>query len=195
MSEEKKRRYRCCFTGHRPEKLSCNEAAIKVKLSHAIDQAIQDGFVTFISGMARGVDIWAAELLLERRAVTPSLHLICALPYSDFERRWSPQWQTRYQMILRQTDLIKTICPSYSMAAFQQRNEWMVDHSSRLIAIYNGSSGGIRNTIEYAKRKSSKSLSMTRMPELPVQLLKNSESPCKSLLFSGDVFKNTVTKP
>ena len=115
--------------------------------------------------------------------------------YAGFEQRWSPQWQMRYRAILQQADLIKTIGPSYSMAAFQQRNEWMVDHSSRLIAIYNGSSGGTRNTIEYAKRKSSKSLSMTRMPELPVQLLKNSEIPCKSLFFSGDVFKNTVTKP
>ena len=195
MSEEKKRRYRCCFTGHRPEKLNSNEAAIKVMLSHAIDQAIQDGFVTFISGMARGVDIWAAELLLERRAVTPSLHLICALPYSGFERRWNPQWQTRYQTILRQTDLIKVICPSYSMAAFLQRNEWMVDHSSRLIAIYNGSPGGTRNTIEYAKRKKLEIAIFDLNSETACAAIEDSESPCKSLLFSADVFKNTVTKP
>ena len=29
----------------------------------------------------------------------------------------------------------------------------MGNHSSRLIAIYNGNPGGARNTIEYAKRK------------------------------------------
>ena len=187
MSEEKKRRYRCCFTGHRPEKLSCNEAAIKVKLSHAIDQAIQDGFVTFITGMARGVDIWAAELLLERRAVTPSLHLICALPYSGFERRWSPQWQTRYQAILQQVDLIKTICPSYSMAAFQQRNEWMVDHSSRLIAIYNGSPGGTRNTIEYAKRKKLEIAIYDTNSGAINSIGKEAETPCKKLAFPSQI--------
>lgn len=195
MSEEKKRRYRCCFTGHRPEKLDCNEAAIKVMLNHAIEQAIQDGFVTFISGMARGVDIWASELLLEHRAATPSLHLICALPYSGFERRWSPQWQTRYQAILQQADLIKTICPSYSITAFQQRNEWMVDHSSRLIAIYNGSPGGTRNTIEYAKRKKLDIAIYDPGDETARAAIADGESPCKSLLFSAEVLKNTVTKP
>ena len=119
MIEEKKCRYRCCFTGHRPEKLGFGEATAKAKLCHAIDEAIQDGYVTFTSGMARGVDIWDAELVLERRATNPALHLICALPYAGFEQRWNPQWQTRYQTILQQADLIKTICPSYSMAAFQ----------------------------------------------------------------------------
>ena len=33
-------------------------------LEAAILQAVDDGFVTFISGMARGVDIWAAEIVL-----------------------------------------------------------------------------------------------------------------------------------
>ena len=73
--------------------------------------------------------------------------------YAGFEQRWSPQWQMCYRAILQQADLIKTICPSYFMAAFQQLNEWMVDHSRRLIAIYSGNPGGTRNTLEYAKQK------------------------------------------
>lgn len=32
-------------------------------------------------------------------------------------------------------------------------NEWMVDHVSRVIAVYNGQPSGTRNTIEYAKKK------------------------------------------
>lgn len=31
------------------------------------------------------------------------------------------------------------------------RNEWMVDRSSLVIAVYNGESGGTKNTIECAK--------------------------------------------
>lgn len=195
MSEEKKRRYRCCFTGHRPEKLNSNEAAIKVMLSHAIDEAIQDGYVTFISGMAHGVDIWGAELVLERRATNPALHLICALPYAGFEQRWSPQWQMRYQEILQQTDLIKTIFPSYSMAAFQQRNEWMVDHSRRLIAIYSGSPGGTRNTLEYAKQKKLEIAIYDPKNGTIGASGKEAETPYKSLLFSLKSAKNTVTNP
>ncbi|MBR3438062.1 MAG: WYL domain-containing protein [Clostridia bacterium] len=33
------------------------------------------------------------------------------------------------------------------------RNKWMVDHSNWLIAVYNGSAGGTKNTIEYAKKE------------------------------------------
>ena len=31
-------------------------------------------------------------------------------------------------------------------------NEWMVNHSARVIAVYNGEAGGTRNTIVYANK-------------------------------------------
>lgn len=37
--------------------------------------------------------------------------------------------------------------------SFQLRNVWMVDHSSRLIACWDGEPGGTANTIQYAKRR------------------------------------------
>jgi uncharacterized phage-like protein YoqJ len=152
MSEAEKRKYRLCFTGHRPEKLHSNETAVCTVLSNAIDAAISDGYRTFITGMARGVDIWAAEIVLARKAVNTEIRLICALPHPDFEKRWSAHWQERYNAILQQADLVKTICPEFSMASYQTRNEWMVDHSARVIAIYNGSSGGTAKTITYAEK-------------------------------------------
>ena len=51
MSEEL-RLHRCCFTGHRPDKMELGEKAIKPLLEKAIDEAIADGYVTFITGMA-----------------------------------------------------------------------------------------------------------------------------------------------
>ena len=152
MSEAEKRKRRLCFTGHRPEKLHSDEAAVCTVLSNAIDAAIADGFVTFITGMARGVDIWAAEIVIARKAVKPEVRLICALPHPDFEKRWSAAWQVRYTAVLQQADLVRTICPAFSMASYQTRNEWMVDHSARVIAIYNGASGGTAKTITYAEK-------------------------------------------
>ena len=40
------------------------EREIKPLLEKAIADAIADGYVTFITGMAMGVDIWAAEIVL-----------------------------------------------------------------------------------------------------------------------------------
>ena len=57
---------RCCFTGHRPGKLEVEEGEIKSLLEKAVDDAISKGYVTFITGMAMGTDIWAAEIILKR---------------------------------------------------------------------------------------------------------------------------------
>lgn len=152
MSEAEKRKHRLCFTGHRPNKLHSDETAVRIILEGSIDAAIKDGFVTFITGMAQGVDIWAAEIVLARKAVNPEIRLICVLPYPDFEKRWSAQWQVRYRAILQQADLVKAICPAFSWESYQIRNERMVDHSARVIAIYNGASGGTANTLQYAEK-------------------------------------------
>ena len=153
MTEAEKRLKRCCFTGHRPEKLGCGEAEAVARLDTAIQDAYAFGYRTFISGMARGVDIWAAEIVLSMRKTHPDIHLICALPHPDFESRWGADWQERYRAILFHADLIKTICPSFSMGAYQKRNECMVDHSSRVIGFYNGAPGGTANTIKYATKR------------------------------------------
>ena len=102
--------------------------------------------------MARGVDLWAAEIVLALRDEGAAIRLICASPYQGFENRWSREWQERYRRVMEQADLVRFICPGYSRDCSQRRNEWMVDHSARVIAAYNGQSGGTRNTVEYAKR-------------------------------------------
>ncbi len=151
MTEKELRQHRCCFTGHRPEKLGMSEDEINERLKKEIRTAISDGFQTFISGMARGVDLWAAEIVLTLRDEGTAIRLVCASPYKGVERRWSREWQKRYCRVMEQADLVRFICPSYRWDCFQRRNEWMVDHSERVIAVFNGQAGGTQNTVEYAK--------------------------------------------
>lgn len=153
MTEQEKRLRRCCFTGHRPQKLYRSEADIKRDLKEAIKNAISGGYSTFITGMAYGVDIWAGEIVVQLRKTNPDLHLIAAIPYPDFGVRWSSEWKERYEELLKKANLIKVICPSYNVAAYQRRNEWMVDHSAHVIAVYNGKKSGTKNTIDYAQKR------------------------------------------
>ena len=150
--ESELRLHRCCFTGHRPEKLNRSEEEVKKLLDSAIRQAIADGFTTFITGMARGVDIWAGQIVLELKKEYPALKLVAASPYKGFEERWSASWQEQYNSILEKADAVRYICKGYSKGSFQIRNEWMVDRSARVIAFYNGEPGGTRNTILYADK-------------------------------------------
>ena len=100
-----------------------------------------------------GVDIWAGQIVLERKSENPDIHLIAAVPWPGFARRWNEEWKKQYDDLIHRSDLVVNVCEHYHKGVFQQRNEWMVDRSNRVIAFYNGSAGGTRNTIEYAQRK------------------------------------------
>ncbi len=152
-SEAEKRLHRCCFSGHRPEKLDAPEFVVKLWLKSQIDDAISAGFRTFICGMAMGVDIWAGEIVLEKKAVDDSLRLICAVPWPGFPNNWSIEWHERYSAVLAKADLVVPIARQFAADVFWRRNTWMVDHSSRLIAFYNGAPGGTQETIDYARRQ------------------------------------------
>ena len=62
------------------------------------------------------------------------------------------EWQEKYEGLISAADLVKVINPEFSEDAYQARNQWMVDHSSRVIAVYDGKAGGTRNTINYARK-------------------------------------------
>ena len=52
MTEQEKRVHRCCFTGHRPEKINLSQKVIMSALEEEIRRAYADGFYVSISGMA-----------------------------------------------------------------------------------------------------------------------------------------------
>ena len=152
-SEADLRLHRCCFTGHRPEKLNTSEKEVKAALRKQIDQAVHDGFTVFITGMARGVDLWAAEIVLEQRKRNDAIKLICAIPHEGFETRWSAEWKQLYNSVRDHADLVQIIGKGYHSGIYQVRNEWMVNHSARVIAVFNGQPSGTKNTIDYVCRQ------------------------------------------
>ncbi len=73
-AEEEKRLHRCCFSGQRPEKLDEPEENVKSWLSEQIDSAIAAGYTTFISGCGMGADIWAGQLVLQKKGSMQSFY-------------------------------------------------------------------------------------------------------------------------
>ena len=150
MTEQEKRLHRCCFAGHRPEGILLSETTAKEWLRFQIQQAIGSDYTTFITGMGMGVDIWAAEIVIALRAANPSLHLIAVEPYPGFSAKWTEEWRSKNEQVLKGADLVKRMSQSYNPGAINARINWMVDHSSRLIAIYNGTKGYTGAFVEYA---------------------------------------------
>lgn len=150
----------CSFTGHRPEKLPWgqNEAdprctALKQKLRDAVVTAYEAGFCHFICGMARGSDFYFADTVLALRKKHPEITLEAAIPCAEQCAAWTWEQRSRWERIVAQCDRKTVLQEHYTPGCMIRRNHYMVDHSALVIAVYDGTSGGTRRTLEYAIRQ------------------------------------------
>ena len=146
----------CCFTGHRhflwgDDTESPHRKDLLAGLENAVDRALAEGVTHFICGNAVGVDTWAAEMVLQKKKSHPEIFLEIALPFAGHNAD-----EPACQAVQRQADLVHTVGKSkYRKAAFSERNQYMVDHSDFLIAVYMESRprSGTAKTMEYAKKQ------------------------------------------
>ena len=128
---------KCAFTGHRPQRLpfgadEADERCIQLKrvLREQIIRLIEeDGTSYFITGMAMGIDMYAAEIVLDLKARYPDLQLECAIPYEEQAMRWTNALRERYYDIASKCDKETMLQTRYSSGCFQRRNRYMVDQA------------------------------------------------------------------
>lgn len=156
----RKREETCCFTGHRPEKLPWGEnesdlrcVSLKHRLRAAVETAYEEGKRHFICGMARGCDFYFAEIVLELRRSRPDITLEAAIPCDSQSRGWKLAERMRWEDLVALCDMETLVQERYTPDCMLRRNRYMVDHSSLVIAVYDGTNGGTRRTLEYALRQ------------------------------------------
>ena len=149
----------CCFTGHRPMKLpwGMNEKdprclALKLELAARLEALAALGYRSFLCGMALGCDMYFAEAVLALRDRWPDVRLEAAIPFGDQPGRWNEEQRRRYNRLIDSADKVTVLQYTYSSDCMMQRNRYMVDHASLLLACFDGRPGGTMNTILYAER-------------------------------------------
>ena len=151
----------CCFTGHRPSKLPWGEderdprcLALKRELKRRIEEAYLRGYRHFICGMALGCDLYFCEAALELRDEKyPELEVEGAVPFPGQAERWSKEHRERYQSLLDRCNWETVVQRNYDPGCMMRRNRYMVDHSSLVIAVFDGNPGGTMNTLAYAAKQ------------------------------------------
>ncbi|MDD3193653.1 MAG: SLOG family protein [Oscillospiraceae bacterium] len=151
----------CAFTGHRPNRFAFgyqenHPDCIRIKnaIGRAVSSLVEQGVVTFVSGMAQGVDLWAARAVLRQREQNPALRLLAVQPCADQADRWPWEIRREYEEILAMSDERVCLNASYTPACMMERNRWMVDRAGILLAVYDGSAkGGTAFTVRYAQSK------------------------------------------
>lgn len=134
-----------CFTGHRSY---CGER--EAQLREAIRNLYKEGYRTFLSGMAAGFDLAAAEAVVAMREELAGLQLIAIVPFEGMECKFSERDKGRFRTILAAADKVVTLAPRYSVEVYAVRNNFLVDNASATIAYFDGSKGGTAYTVRRA---------------------------------------------
>lgn len=146
------------FSGHRPNKIFNQgnpfnlEYEIRNQLYLTISKLHQQGYRNFITGMAPGLDLWAglAVMLMKEMKEFSHIKLIAAVPYADQKKSLDEHEQKLYDQIMEVADHREILSQHKCSGCFYRRNDWMLEHSSVLVAYYNGSPGGTQYTVNHA---------------------------------------------
>lgn len=150
-----------CFSGYRPEKFdfplnSYSDEYTKLLgyINLSIIFSIEDGYDTFLCGMAQGFDILCGETVERlRRLEYPHLQLISIIPYMEHGQRWNEEWRERHNRLEAIADKVLYVNEEYHNNCFHERNRFMVDNSNRLVCFWNGKKGGTAYTVDYAQKQ------------------------------------------
>lgn len=150
----------CSFTGHRPEKLPWRGdesdprcLALKERLAAAVEDAYDKGMRHFLCGMARGADFYFCDAVLELRERRSGVTLEAVIPCEEQAARWSERERERWFSLVERCDGETMLQHHYDKGCMLRRNRYLVDHSSMLIAVYDGMLGGTVYTLSYAMKR------------------------------------------
>lgn len=122
---------------------------VYLKVTHYIDL----GFRRFYVGMSDGIDLWVGASLLELKSVQyPDLEIVCVRPYSTHGSNFSSEDKKVYRELL--DSATETVClrTGFSKWSYLERNRYMVEHSSNLLAFMDDSDSGTGYTVKYARK-------------------------------------------
>lgn len=144
-------------TGHRPNKLYGYDLTTEkwIKLKHRFKAILRTvDCKEAISGMALGVDTVFALAVLELKQEGYPIKLHCAIPCLEHSCKWTRDSRILYDEILKRADTVRIVTEQpYSPYLMQLRNEYMVDRSDLVLAVWDGTTGGTGNCVDYARKQ------------------------------------------
>ncbi|MCD7963276.1 MAG: DUF1273 domain-containing protein [Rikenellaceae bacterium] len=148
------------FSGYRPDKIKKSDpnnnflfAEIQARLLGTIHKLAEQGYKTFLSGMAAGFDLMAASAVLLARNTYPEIELICVVPFPDQAFNFAPYWKVEHSNILRQAQRNITLFGSYHRSVYHRRNDFLIENSSILVCYYDGQPWGTHYTVTAARKQ------------------------------------------
>lgn len=141
-----------CFTGHR----QVDKDFDYKNFENLLEKMIKHGYQYFFIGMAIGFDTICFRLLEGLRESYKHIKLIACIPCKEQDKMFNYSQKQQYRLMLDNADYKVLISQRYTPSCMQERNEFMVDNSSVVIAYMLRNYGGTFNTVSYANKTGKK---------------------------------------
>lgn len=148
----------CCFLGHTSESILFNNESskqfriFKEHLYNEILRLITQNDVThFITGMDQGFQLYGAGIIEELKKQWIQITLECAIPYEEQAAHWHEPMRNRYFDIIGHCDKETLLETHYSPDSLKKCNEYLVDNSDFVVALWDGVDSVTGNFVKYAE--------------------------------------------
>ena len=149
------------FTGHRTYRSEADE-----ELRQLLEELYADGARRYLCGMAWGFDLSAGEAVVQHKLLHEDVELVAVEPFAEFRSLFRGEDAERYDALIAAADC-RVVVGENNVGAYMRRNDYLVDHSSLVVAWWDGRrDGGTAYTALRACRKGREVVNLYPDPQL-----------------------------
>lgn len=152
---------RLLITGYKPHELGIFDqkhpgiAIIKKAIAHQLHLLLEQGLEWVIVSGQLGVEMWAAEVVLELKTSHPELKLAVITPFLEQEKNWNDEKKEQYDTIRGNADYVVSLTkrPYEAPWQFVEKDRFLLRNSDALLLVYDEENEGSPKYIKRAAEK------------------------------------------
>ncbi|GGI31188.1 SLOG family protein [Staphylococcus chromogenes] len=111
---------------------------LKKFITNKLISYIEEGLEWVLVQGQLGIELWAAECVIELKSSYPNLKLGVITPFENHTERWNELNQLRYQKMVSAADYVNSVYnrPYEGPHQFQAADQFMLDHTDLTVLIY-----------------------------------------------------------
>ncbi len=88
-----------------------------------------------MSGVRRGIEMWTAEIVLEKMELYPNVSLICVCPYEEQPTYWNENHRERYFTIHQLCTKLVMLNRHYENDIYQKLDNYLLEHCDTIVTL------------------------------------------------------------
>jgi uncharacterized phage-like protein YoqJ len=119
-------------------------AIIKKAITKQMVALMDEGLEWVIVSGQWGIEVWAAEAVIELKSIYPNLQLAVITPFLEQEEKWSDDKKEIYGHVLQHANYVNSVSKSKYEGPwqFKEKNKFLLRNSDGMILVYDEDTEG-----------------------------------------------------